>query len=611
MSAIVALEQASFAGDRLSGRSVRRLLPQLWVLDGAIAGRLDGYLLVLTPARHRTARLYAIAVAPQSRGRGLGRLLLGAAEAIARDAGRDTLILEVRPDNHAARQLYASAGYLPFGTYDAFYEDGAPALRLRRSLQLAPRRVVLVDHPDDAAAWPGAVPVRRWLAQPDEGPVILWNACRDLGYLSAGYYASLLAEAQGHTPWPPAATLLDWTSGPDRTVRGEPVPPAERWTGVVRLLLGRPVVPTPDALRAARRLASLAVPALDAWCDPDGRVQVSAVPLAALRPDERRALADAPPPPAPVPPAPRRGRRLGLLSDPSAMLAPSDPAALQRFDAAAREQGFEVVRLTPADLPRLAGLDALLLRDSTHPQHHTYAFARTAERLGLAVIDDAASIRCCGNKVYQAELFRLRAVPRPKTRVTDRRGLRRAAAALGYPLVLKAPDGFSSRGVHRVRDADELIAVGAALLARSHLIVLQAFVPSAYDWRVGVVGRQPVFACRYWMCGEHWQVVSYDADGRFQEGAHDTLAVEDAPPEVIRLAVEAANLFGDGLYGVDLKMTPDGPVVVEVNDAPSIEHGVEDQAAGTTLYRRVVAALVRRWATPDPPSPDPWRSLPP
>ena len=610
MSAIVALEQASFSGDRLSARSVRRLLPQLWVRDGDTAGRLDGYLLVLTPARQRTARLYAIAVAPHARGRGLGRMLLGAAEAIARGAGRDALILEVRPDNHPARQLYASAGYVPFGSYDAFYEDGAPALRLRRSLRNAPRRVVVVDHPEDAAAWPGAVPVRRWLARPDEGPVVLWNACRALGYLSAGYYASLLAEAQGHTPWPPVATLLDWTSGPGGTVRGDPLPPAERWTGVVRLLLGRPAHPSPDALRAARRLAHLAVPALDAWCDPDGGVHVSAVPLAALSPDERRALADAPPPPAPVPPPPRRGRRLGLLSDPSAVLAPSDPIALQRFDAAARDQGFEVVRLTPADLPRLAELDALLLRDSTHPLHHTYAFARAAEALGLAVIDDAASIRCCGNKVYQAELFRLRGVPRPRTRVTDRRGLRRAAAALGYPLVLKAPDGFSSRGVHRVRDADELLAVGAALLARSHLIVLQAFVPSAYDWRVGVVGRQPVFACRYWMCGEHWQVVSYDADGGFQEGAHDTLAVENAPAEVVRVAVEAAGLFGDGLYGVDVKMTPDGPVVVEVNDAPSIEHGVEDQAAGAALYRRVIGALTRRWTTPDAPSATPWRTHP-
>ena len=45
---------------------------------------------------------------------------------------------------------------------------------------------------------------------------------------------------------------------------------------------------------------------------------------------------------------------------------------------------------------------------------------------------------------------------------------------------------------------------------------------------------------------------------------------------MIDLALRAARPVGDGLYGVDLKQTPDGIVVMEVNDNPNIEHGIED-----------------------------------
>ena len=47
-------------------------------------------------------------------------------------------------------------------------------------------------------------------------------------------------------------------------------------------------------------------------------------------------------------------------------------------------------------------------------------------------------------------------------------------------------------------------------------------------------------------------------------------------PQVIDIGLRAASLIGTGLYGVDIKETQDGFFVVEVNDNPNIEHGVED-----------------------------------
>ena len=60
------------------------------------------------------------------------------------------------------------------------------------------------------------------------------------------------------------------------------------------------------------------------------------------------------------------------------------------------------------------------------------------------------------------------------------------------------------------------------------------------------------------------------------------------------LALRAAGLIGDGLYGVDIKQTERGPVVIEINDNPNLEVGVEDAVLKDELYRRVLADLVRR-----------------
>ena len=74
----------------------------------------------------------------------------------------------------------------------------------------------------------------------------------------------------------------------------------------------------------------------------------------------------------------------------------------------------------------------------------------------------------------------------------------------------------------------------------------------------------------------------------------ETIAVRDAPAEVVKLALKATQLIGDGLYGVDLKQVGDKPVVIEVNDNPSIDAGVEDAHLGDELYLRIMQEFLRR-----------------
>lgn len=66
------------------------------------------------------------------------------------------------------------------------------------------------------------------------------------------------------------------------------------------------------------------------------------------------------------------------------------------------------------------------------------------------------------------------------------------------------------------------------------------------------------------------------------------------PPEVINVALRGTHLIGNGFYGVDIKETALGPSIIEINDNPSIDFGIEDSVLGPALYQRLMAVLVSR-----------------
>lgn len=141
LDALLALEHASFREDRLSRRSLRRFLrqadpPVLVAEDGT--GRIVGSAIVLRRRGSAQERLYSLAVDPAARGLGVGRRLLDHTLASARARGSVALRLEVREDNAPARALYQAAGFRETGLVPAYYADGAPAMRMERSLEGTP-----------------------------------------------------------------------------------------------------------------------------------------------------------------------------------------------------------------------------------------------------------------------------------------------------------------------------------------------------------------------------------------------------------------------------------------------------------------------------------------
>jgi glutathione synthase/RimK-type ligase-like ATP-grasp enzyme len=122
-------------------------------------------------------------------------------------------------------------------------------------------------------------------------------------------------------------------------------------------------------------------------------------------------------------------------------------------------------------------------------------------------------------------------------------------------------------------------------------------MPTDFDWRVAVFDNKPLFVCKYYMVRSHWQVIKRDSVGRKKEGRFETLPAELAPRQVVRTALKAANLIGGGLYGVDIKQIDGSCYVMEINDNPNVDAGIEDAVMKETLYDRIMEVFLKRILT--------------
>jgi glutathione synthase/RimK-type ligase-like ATP-grasp enzyme len=202
----------------------------------------------------------------------------------------------------------------------------------------------------------------------------------------------------------------------------------------------------------------------------------------------------------------------------------------------------------------------------------------------------------CTNKVFLMELLNSNQVATPPTMMLPEGiDLTKVIDELGLPMVVKIPDGSFSRGVHKVDTADALRRITEELFEETDLLLAQKFMPTEFDWRVGVLAGEPLFVCQYRMARGHWQIVKYKPDGSSREGGFRAFDLDQAPAAVIDLAVRAAKPIGDGFYGVDLKETEHGIVVMEVNDNPNLEHGIEDSVGKDEIWIRLLKWFVDRF----------------
>ena len=433
------------------------------------------------------------------------------------------------------------------------------------------------------------------------------NLCRSFGAGRAGRFVTTVAEARGHKPIPSIAAIHDLgrramirTASADMAQLMEARLPSDSSKPVVlRAFLGYGDDGEQDELCAAL-YASFRVPLMAAcFISRAGRWYLSDVePIDpdTLTAEERRLIVELGglAPSSSTTPRRRTSWRfdLAILHDPDEANPPSDERAMECFIRAADDVGFRTELVRRGDYRRLPQFDALFIRETTRIHHHTYRFARRAQAAGVALIDEPQSILRCTNKLYLSQLLDRHHIPRPSTMILTRGSLENVRDAIGFPCVLKPPDGARGWGMIRALPAERFEAAALALLEDSEVLIAQRFIATTFVWRIGVLERQPLYACRYYPPPGQWHALRRNAKSKAVATGHDAIDVAEVPPKVLRAALRAANLIGNGLYGVDVKETRDGVYVVEVNDNPTIDGGVEDQVLGAELYERVMRALM-------------------
>ena len=236
---------------------------------------------------------------------------------------------------------------------------------------------------------------------------------------------------------------------------------------------------------------------------------------------------------------------------------------------AAEERGVALQRVTGGDC--VCAFDRHPAKDADFVLFwdKDIAAARRIERHGIPVFNCAEAIRVCDNKAETADALARAGLPIPRTLTApmtyetvgypDTDFVKRAAAELGLPMIIKECYGSFGEQVYLVATVEEAQAAVRRIGARPFLF--QAFVDTSFgtDVRVNVVGDRAVCAMR--RTGQKGDFRSNIAHG----GAGEAYALSEKEE---RIAVAAAQAVKADFAGVDLLFGKDGPLVCEVNSNP-------------------------------------------
>ncbi len=443
-------------------------------------------------------------------------------------------------------------------------------------------------------------------------PKLVINLCSDISYNSEGYYCSLLAAVRGQRVIPSAEVLNKLESGAGIRMDSALHKLCHSWiekNGISadtwHLYVYFGTCAEPGLEKIARYVFDhYQYPILKVTLNTKSKNQienVAPVKLTELDEEQQTLFANA------LDsfnkkiwrqPRSKKSPRydLAIFYDPGEAFPPSNKRALSKFIDIAKKMNINAELITEQDLLRLMEFDALFIRQTTALNHITYQVAQKAKQADMVVIDDPLSIIRCTNKVFLNELLTKEGIPSPKSTLLFKSNLStysKVVEQLGIPFILKIPDGSFSQGVKKVSTEEEYHSVLSAFFEHSAIMLAQEYLPTEFDWRIGVLDGEPLFACKYFMAKGHWQIYNHKQAGKTSCGMAEAVPIYKVPKAILKNALKATSFIGKGLYGVDLKLVDDRAVVIEINDNPSIDHGVEDEILGDELYYRIINYFVR------------------
>lgn len=569
----------------------------------------------------KTLRLFSIAVLPGYQGSGIGKQILDYTIEFGRMRKSERISLEVLKSDKRLIQYYENAGFKITEELPEYYSKNEDGLKMILQLDEPSEKqnisnIIIVRNPNTWNLEIKGVKVvssRNYITDPEFQSlknVRIFNLSNSYQYQKMGYYVSLLASARDHRVIPNVTTLRDFSSlALIRSLSGYIDESIQKSLKIVEgnkvslyIYFGQ-AVNQKFKLLAQKLYHLFEAPLLqidfvktEKWIVQ----KVSPLSLKKVNPEHMEKVQDF----ARDYFSKKRFSRprfknykydLAILVNPHEKNPPSCADALQNFKKAAEKIGFYVEFITKNDFNQLSEYDALFIRETTNVNDHTYQFSRTAYAEGLVVIDDPWSILRCSNKIFQDERMKQNKIKTPATLVISKTNYRSTQPInLTFPLVLKQPDSAFSLGVEKVNNQEELNTSLKKLFHLSDLVIAQEFMYSDFDWRIGVLDQTPLYACKYYMAKGHWQIYDWNSLSKETWGASDTIPLDEVPEIVIKTALKAASLIGDGLYGVDLKMIDDQVYVIEINDNPNIDEGIEDAVLKDELYNKIMRSIFNR-----------------
>lgn len=181
--------------------------------------------------------------------------------------------------------------------------------------------------------------------------------------------------------------------------------------------------------------------------------------------------------------------------------------------------------------------------------HGVLTLLRLAEAWGVPTVNRAGAVEAVLDKASMAVALARAGIPSPATFLGPTAALASDLPRRCFPLLLKPVRGDNAAGLRLIRSAAELRALTwpeSPALAQCYLDT------DGYDVKLYVIGEQ-VTAVR-------------KASPLRGGGEPVPVPITDRLAELAR---RCGRLFGLQLYGVDCLDTPDGPVVIEVNDFPN------------------------------------------
>ena len=241
--------------------------------------------------------------------------------------------------------------------------------------------------------------------------------------------------------------------------------------------------------------------------------------------------------------------------------------------------------ITQGGLP-MEGMDVVIPRIGTSVTETGLIVLRQLEAEGVVTPNGADAIEESRDKLRSIQRLSQGGIPVPPSLFVDiPEEIEECVERLGgMPVIVKLLRGTQGVGVIKVGELDQLRSTVETLWTLGERILLQRYIAesSGRDLRLFVVGTRVVAAME-----------RESQPGEFRSNLHRGGTGKGVRPDetMQTVALQAARCLGLGIAGVDLLLSDDGPLVLEVNSSPGLE-GIE-AATGRDVARDIVKYLER------------------